>query len=88
MAFNHFNKKKVLDDRGLESRKGRRDFKKFKDFFKKVKNLQTNYPKKKKKNRGKRIRSKTQFQQVAATIPKLLQKLWIHLLRIISTNEL
>lgn len=47
MAFNHFNKKKVLDDRGLESRKGRRDFKKFKDFFKKVKNLQTNYPKKK-----------------------------------------
>lgn len=82
MAFNHFHKKKVLDDRGLESRKGRRDFKKFKDFFKKVKNLQTNYPKKK-KIRGKRIRSKTQFQQVAATIPKLLQKLWIRLLRII-----
>lgn len=82
MAFNHFHKKKVLDDRGLESRKGRRDFKKFKDFLKKVKNLQTNYPKKK-KTRGKRIRSKTQFQQVAATIPKLLQKLWICLLRII-----
>lgn len=83
MAFNHFHKKKVLGDRGLESRKGRRDFKKFKGFFKKGKNLQTNYSKKKKKTRGKRIRSKTQFQQVAATIPKLLQKLWIRLLRII-----
>lgn len=48
MTFNHFHKKKVLGDRGLESRKGRCDFKKFKGFLKKGKNLQTNYPKKKK----------------------------------------
>lgn len=59
MAFNHFHKKKVLDDRGLESRKGRRDFKKFKDFLKKVKNLQTNYPKKKKNQRKKNQKQNT-----------------------------
>lgn len=40
MAFNHFHKKQVVDDRGLESRKERCDLKKLISFFKN----QTNYP--------------------------------------------